>query len=412
MHDHLVLLAAFDDFARRSGPRFHRVADSAAFDYERWAQTVLPARSRRWSDANSHSHCHTHAHAHTAAHSHTHTHTAAQPGRAGTWPHASSNPSSVPCPPPSSLDGKPVTTAVLTASPVASPLSLSPTGSPPESPLLSEGAPHHTYPLSASARTRSFGSAGSAAASIVSSVASSGSLSVSRSPAPAPLTAAELPPLAVLMCWHAHLMNPGQFALDTDGTYASLHGLAFPLAEAAAAVRAGTLPDDLAFVYSSDNLRAIPSISGWTPPDISAAVQRAARIVAAIRSHGWLAPELVDGDAAPFQRAIVRYHAWLDLMAAVDGHPFLAPTHDIQLVWHTHQLRGTRYRVETERLRGAPLDRADHFVVVADTDGLKRTAGLWRARFKHEYIESPRKGGGSSGGGGGTLPMPVRRGAV
>lgn len=205
-------------------------------------------------------------------------------------------------------------------------------------------------------------------------------------------------------------MSPARYAADTDGTYASLHGVPFPLAEAAAAVRTNTLPCEVGHAPASTGgmLRHIPSISGWTPPDVSAAVQRQARIVRAIREQGWLSPSFVDGDVAPFQAAVVRYHAWLDLTAAVSpaGGPvnFLAPTTDIQLAWRTHQLRGARYRAETGRiLGGTPLDRAD--LIAVDADALKRTAGLWKARFKREYIVQVqgRKGG---------LPMPARRSTV
>jgi len=38
-----------------------------------------------------------------------------------------------------------------------------------------------------------------------------------------------LPPLGVLMCWHAHMLNPRVFDRACDGAYAALRGKSFPL---------------------------------------------------------------------------------------------------------------------------------------------------------------------------------------
>ncbi|KAL1412766.1 hypothetical protein Q8F55_000513 [Vanrija albida] len=292
VRDHLTLFGAFSALAAAAGADFHRVADHAAFEYERWAQTILP-------------------------------------GRAG---------------------------------------SSSPPSHSPVSPTAGSSSP--------------------------------------LSPSAAPLATTELPPLDVLMCWHAHLLNPAQYAHDVEGTYAALHDVPFPLAEAAAAVRSGTLPALLAQT-GAGNLRTMPSITGWTPPDVSAAVQRQARIVATVQQQGWFDPRFSASASgtAVFQRCIVRYHAWLDLMAAVDGHPFLPPTLDIEIAWRTHQLRGLRYRAETARLIGAPLDRDR-----GDEAGLKRAEKLWKTRFRHDYLGpgSQPRGAPVGGRGGAPLRQPAR----
>lgn len=41
----------------------------------------------------------------------------------------------------------------------------------------------------------------------------------------------ELPASAVLMCWHAHMLNPGVYHRDLDGAYRSLRGRAYPVHE-------------------------------------------------------------------------------------------------------------------------------------------------------------------------------------
>lgn len=227
VHDHLVVLKAFNGIAQREGTHFHRLADSAAFEYERWAQVVLPLQQRRRTRRSNSS------------------------GR------SSSGPWSV---------ASPVSTSPST---LASPLSDSSRFSTPPS---VPDSPRKKQPT---------------------------------------LTVDELPPLSVLMCWHAHLLNPRQFAIDTEGGYAALADMAFPLSAVAEALRTGSLPGEIEH-FPADALRPVLSISGWMPPDISAAVQRQARIVAALREAGWLEHSFIKTESAKFQHSIVRYRGWLE----------------------------------------------------------------------------------------------------
>ena len=41
----------------------------------------------------------------------------------------------------------------------------------------------------------------------------------------------ELPTLGVLMCWHAHMLNPRIYGRDVEGAYRPLKGRKFPLRE-------------------------------------------------------------------------------------------------------------------------------------------------------------------------------------
>lgn len=156
----------------------------------------------------------------------------------------------------------------------------------------------------------------------------------------------------------------------------------FPLTDVAEAIRAKALPTELEHVPEIHG----SSISGWRVPDLSAAVQRQARIVSVIRDLGWLDDAFVQGPIAPVQRAIVRYHAWLDLFAATNAQR-LRPTMDIELVWRTHLLRGAAYRSETERLLGHPLDQNER----GSDDLLRKTGTLWSKRFGRDYVEAPPK---------------------
>ncbi|KAL7418422.1 hypothetical protein Q5752_006880 [Cryptotrichosporon argae] len=197
-----------------------------------------------------------------------------------------------------------------------------------------------------------------------------------------PLAADELPTLEVLMCWHAHMLNPRQYERDCESGYMFLRPLgAFPIRAAAEAIRRNALPLDLE--YYEDALRPTLSITGWTPPDVAAAVLRQARFVSDMGRIEWLAD--MWKDVRPLQRGIVRYHAWLDLMAAHGCQHFLVPTLDLDLAWHTHQLLGPRYRTDTERLLGRFLDHNDSAGEGKLFDGLKKTGALWKERFGYEY---------------------------
>jgi hypothetical protein len=203
------------------------------------------------------------------------------------------------------------------------------------------------------------------------------------------------------MAWHAHLLHPAQYASDTAPceTYAALADVLFPLADVAAAIRAGTLPTELEHAPELHS----HSISGWRVPDIAVAVQQQARVVGVVRELGWLDPAFVDGPIAPLQRAIVRYHAWLDLFAATHA-TRLGPAIDIELIWRTHQLRGAAYRAETEKLLGHALDQADR----GDEDLLRRTGSLWSKRFGQSYVEAAKTRGMFPPG----FRRPVRRSTV
>lgn len=82
----------------------------------------------------------------------------------------------------------------------------------------------------------------------------------------------------------------------------------------------------------------------------------------------------------------------------------LAPTVDIELAWRTHQLKGKRYRLETQLILGMPLDQTDR----GDELLIRRTAELWSKRYRgHDYIEARSRAPGDKSGLG--LLKPLRR---
>ena len=115
-------------------------------------------------------------------------------------------------------------------------------------------------------------------------------------------------------------------------------------------------------------------------------VHTAAEEDALIASIGRHAPFLfqVSGaaynDEAFLAKAIHRYEKYVALCTTADG--ALAPPVDVDLVWHTHMLRGAHYDAESTRMRGGasggPLDHDNSEGVHATLDAAwARTLDAW-----------------------------------
>lgn len=104
--------------------------------------------------------------------------------------------------------------------------------------------------------------------------------------------------------------------------------------------------------------------AGHTSIALAPAVMRQANFIGKMKGMGWLDAGRFDGgmkEAFLLRKAGARYHAFLDLMAAMPS-GFLCPSEwlqglvaisltylstialDIDLAWHTHQLRPDQYR--------------------------------------------------------------------
>ncbi|GAA5828832.1 hypothetical protein JCM3766R1_003834 [Sporobolomyces carnicolor] len=120
--------------------------------------------------------------------------------------------------------------------------------------------------------------------------------------------------------------------------------------------------------------------------DLAMATLRQAQFIEKMHELGWSSREWLSG--APetndiLQRCVARYHAFMDLLSSSIS-LFAVPTLDIDLAWHTHQLK-CNYRVETARAVGRAIDHDDK---VEETDlgfGFDDTARLWEERFKVPY---------------------------
>ncbi|GJN86593.1 hypothetical protein PLIIFM63780_010174 [Purpureocillium lilacinum] len=249
-----------------------------------------------------------------------------------------------------------------------------------------------------------------------------------------------LPPLDVLMVWHAYLLNPASFEkYCKDNSLNWLQRVPFPWSQIHAAINskdlsytvpakcrtwlaetlkfeidlfqylcdAGNTSSAVAFLLKKEgslknmpNITSTSSLDGLPPREQSFVgimqqastkrrqvwvlvdnVVRQESFVAKMHSQLWLRSPALEGT---LQRAVERYEVFLELFAL---HPkqMLVPTLDIDLAWHTHQLSSARYRESTEERCGRFIDHDDKLPKSSLTKGMDRTAELYRAHTGREY---------------------------
>lgn len=111
-------------------------------------------------------------------------------------------------------------------------------------------------------------------------------------------------------------------------------------------------------------------------------------VAAASRSED-IPPDLTADD---LQRASDRYERFLLLCARYPSQE-LAPTHDIDLMWHLHMLHPRAYYNDCTRLFGKILDHDGGFGMSDDErpaleKTFAETAELWDSEFGEAYCES------------------------
>lgn len=104
-------------------------------------------------------------------------------------------------------------------------------------------------------------------------------------------------------------------------------------------------------------------------------------------------------DAAQLQAALDRYTKFLQLAAR---HPDrrLAPTRDIDHMWHLHMLHPRAYQHDCQRAFGSVLDHDGGFgAVPEELPALQKTfaetADLWESEFAEPYVSDPGTGAAS-----------------
>ncbi|KAG8820781.1 hypothetical protein FRC17_010054 [Serendipita sp. 399] len=146
------------------------------------------------------------------------------------------------------------------------------------------------------------------------------------------------------------------------------------------------LPDRQNPVPKLQRIAVAYSHAGLASLDLVGAVLRQGSFIEKMVGLDWTRPGrfVLAGDAAPLVRSIARYHAFLDLMASNPA-LFLVPTLDIDLAWHTHQLKSPNYRADTLCYLERTPNHDDSIESSGITSGYDITAEAWKARFGVPY---------------------------
>ncbi|KWU45916.1 hypothetical protein RHOSPDRAFT_32393 [Rhodotorula sp. JG-1b] len=112
-------------------------------------------------------------------------------------------------------------------------------------------------------------------------------------------------------------------------------------------------------------------------------VLRQADYTAALGQLGWPRPEQVTGETALLDRAIARYHGFMDLIAA-NPRLITVPTVDIELTWQTHMLKSS-YFADMKSQVGRYVDHDAAIEESALAQLFADTTEAWNARYNVPY---------------------------
>ncbi|KAF7304479.1 hypothetical protein HMN09_00850200 [Mycena chlorophos] len=120
--------------------------------------------------------------------------------------------------------------------------------------------------------------------------------------------------------------------------------------------------------------------------ELVSAVLRQGGFVSKMHRLGWTKPGAFDSheDEVALLHVVARYHAFLDLMSA-SPQEFLVPTLDIDLGWHTHQLRAHEYGPDTVKHLNVFVDHEDKVEETRLTNSFDGTGAAWKKRFGQPY---------------------------
>ncbi|KAJ4011310.1 hypothetical protein NW752_007153 [Fusarium irregulare] len=216
-----------------------------------------------------------------------------------------------------------------------------------------------------------------------------------------------LPPVDILMVWHAFLLNPADF-LEYCQSFSLKHlpRVNFPWKLIHEAISSqGPIRDT--WEYHSNNWKGkkgdgvywdvlLDSIikRGQTttlsikkvfrPAIVGKLVDNVERqrvFVDKMNEHLWIRSPALQGT---MQRAVERYENYLELFKLYPG-KMLVPTLDIDLVWHTSQLSPAAYKTSVEVRSGRFINHDDKIGKSKLAVGNDETQILYRTRFGLEY---------------------------
>jgi len=117
-------------------------------------------------------------------------------------------------------------------------------------------------------------------------------------------------------------------------------------------------------------------------------VLRQGSFISKVHDLGWTSPSYFEKreGAVALHYAIVRYHAFLDLISS-SQHRLIVPTLDIDLVWHSHQLAGPRYQKDCKINIGRYVDHVDKVEQFHLSDSFDATCRAWEKRYGVPYTQ-------------------------
>ncbi|EKM50657.1 uncharacterized protein PHACADRAFT_178388 [Phanerochaete carnosa HHB-10118-sp] len=120
--------------------------------------------------------------------------------------------------------------------------------------------------------------------------------------------------------------------------------------------------------------------------ELVGAVIRQCSFIDKMTGFGWTESGAFDGpeDEVVLQHAIARYHAFLDLMSSSPG-SFFVPTLDIDLAWHTHQMKAELYQNDCIQLVKRFVDHDDRVEENHLATSFDITCRAWQQRFQVPY---------------------------
>ncbi|KAH7158700.1 hypothetical protein DER46DRAFT_627175 [Fusarium sp. MPI-SDFR-AT-0072] len=216
-----------------------------------------------------------------------------------------------------------------------------------------------------------------------------------------------LPPVDVLMIWHAFLLNPSDYLDYCRNQYWDyLPRVNFPWKLIHDSIRSqGPIRD--AWVVTGKTwevpegeavipgtlLKSIIQQGNMQTQDIGKPyasrfigklvdnVERQRVFVEKMNAHLWIRSPALQGT---LRRAVERYERYLRLFKLYPG-KMLVPALDIDLVWHTSQLSATAYMNSMETRCGRFINHDDKIKKSKLAVGNDETQSLYRVRFGGEY---------------------------
>ncbi|KAF4454681.1 hypothetical protein F53441_2759 [Fusarium austroafricanum] len=216
-----------------------------------------------------------------------------------------------------------------------------------------------------------------------------------------------LPPVDILMVWHAFLLNPTDFmdyCINRHWDYVPRVNFPWTLIHDAISSQ-GPIRNTWAFtsdtwqvpkgeaVIPGDLFKSIIQMGNMKTQNINKAsasafndklannVERQRVFVEKMNAHLWIRSPALQGTV---RRAVERYEKFLQLFRLYPG-KMLVPALDIDLAWHTSQLSATAYRASMEARSGRFINHDDKIGKSRLAAGNDETQTLYRIRFGEEY---------------------------